>query len=80
PLGIAITSVPDEATAARYAGLFDAEDQLIRSSRDAGQSDLTVPRLPTNLGEDFVGPDRDNWFNMCVARYYGVGSIAATGS
>ena len=80
PLGIAITSVPDEATAARYAGLFDAEDQFIRSSRDAGQSDLTVPGLPTNLGEDFVGPDRDNWFNMCVARYYGVGSIAATGS
>jgi uncharacterized protein DUF6056 len=80
PLGIAFTSFPDQAAAARYAALFDAEDQQIRAGRDAGQVDLTVAGLPPNLGEDFVGPDRGNWFNMCVARYYGVGSIAATGS
>ena len=29
------------------------------------------------LGEDFVGSDRRDWFNMCVARYYGVRTIAS---
>jgi hypothetical protein len=77
PIGVAITTLPDQASAARYAVLFDAEDQQIRASRDAGQSDLTVPPLPPNLGENFVSPDRGNWFNLCVARYYGLRSIAS---
>jgi uncharacterized protein DUF6056 len=77
PLITAIVALPDVAAAANYAALFDAEDQQIRASRGAGQQDLTVSRLPTNLGEEFVGPDRDNFFNMCVARYYGLRSIAA---
>jgi hypothetical protein len=70
---------PDQATASRYAALFDVEDQQIRASRDAGETDLTVPPLPTNLGENFVTPDRNDWFNGCVARYYGVDSIAIPG-
>jgi hypothetical protein len=76
PVGIALTTFPDQPTAAQYATLFDAEDQQIRASRDAGQTDVTVSPLPPNLGEDFVTDDRDNWFNICVARYYGVRSIA----
>jgi hypothetical protein len=76
PLSIAIVTFPDQADAARYATVFDAEDQQIRASRDAGQADLTVSALPPNLGEQFVTDARDNWFNMCVARYYGVRSIA----
>jgi hypothetical protein len=80
PIGIAATTFPEVQNAARYAVLFDAEEQQIRASRDAGQADLTVPRLPANLGEDFVSSDRQNWFNVCVARYYDVRSIAASGS
>jgi len=80
PVGVAVSALPDQADAARYASLFDAEDQQIRASRDAGQADLTVPSLPPNLNEPFLTSDRDDWFNMCVARYYGVRSIAAPSS
>jgi hypothetical protein len=76
PLGVALTSLPQVASAAQYAALFDAEDRQIRASRDAGLADITVPPLPANFGEDFVTVDRQNWFNTCVARYYGVRSIA----
>ena len=80
PLGIAVLTIPDLPKATQYATLFDAEEQLIRSDRDAGQTDVTVPPLPANLGEDFVTKDRKYWFNVCVARYYDVGSIATTDS
>jgi hypothetical protein len=75
---VVLLHLPEQARAAEYAALWDAEDQQIRASRDAGQLDVVVPPLPQNLGEDFVTPDRDNWFNICVARYYGVRSIAAS--
>jgi hypothetical protein len=78
PLGAAITSLPERATAAEHAALWDAEDQQIRASRDAGQVDVVVPSLPPYLGENFVTADRGNWFNVCVARYYGVRSIATS--
>jgi hypothetical protein len=78
PLGIAASSFPERAQAAQYAAQWDAEDQQIRLARDAGESDLTVPPLPPFLGEDFVGADRRDWFNMCVARYYGVNTIASS--
>jgi hypothetical protein len=74
---VMLVHLPEPALAAQYAALWDAEDQQIRATRDAGQMDVVVPPLPRNLGEDFVTPDRDNWFNVCVARYYGVRSIAA---
>lgn len=77
PVAIGVSMLPDQATAASYATLFDAEDQQIRASRDAGQEDLTVAPLPPNFGEQFVGSNREDWFNVCVARYYGLRSIAA---
>jgi hypothetical protein len=80
PVAAALSTLPDQAAAARYAALFDAEDQQIRASRDTGQTDLIVPRLPPNLGEDFVTADKSNWFNMCVARYYGLRTIASSTS
>jgi Family of unknown function (DUF6056) len=80
PIGVAVITWPDTGKAARYAALFDAEEQQIHASRNAGDSDITVPPLPANLGEDFVSSDRQNWFNVCVARYYGVRSIATPAS
>jgi Family of unknown function (DUF6056) len=76
PLGFAVLALPQITAAAQYATIFDAEDQQIRASRDAGEADLTVPPLPANLGEDFITSDRRNFLNNCVARYYGVRSIA----
>lgn len=78
PIGVAVLTVPELANAAHHAALWDAEDQQIRAARDAGVADLSVPPLPPYLGENFVTGDRDDWFNHCVARYYGVRSIAAT--
>ena len=78
PIGVAIISLPDVVSAAQHAALWDAEDQQIRANRDAGLADLSVPPLPVYLGENFVSDDREDWFNRCVARYYGVRSIAAT--
>jgi hypothetical protein len=77
PIGIAVVSLPEQAAAAEHAALWDAEDRQIRASRDAGEADLTVSHLSPYLGENFVTPDRENWFNRCVARYYGVRSIAS---
>jgi len=78
PIGVAALSLPELANAAHHAALWDAEDQQIRAARDAGLADLSVPPLPPYLGENFVTDDREDWFNRCVARYYGVRSIAAT--
>jgi hypothetical protein len=78
PLSMAVISLPEPAIAAQQAALWDSQDQHIRASRDAGQLDVTVAPRPRYLGEDFVSTDRTNWFNVCVARYYGVRSIAAT--
>jgi hypothetical protein len=63
------------------AAAWDALDRQVRADQAQGVQDVTVPRLAAtsmvhNL--DFVGPDREDWFNVCVARYYGVRSIAAT--
>ena len=80
PLGIAVVTLPDTLSAAQYAAIFDAEDQQIRASANAGASDLTVPPLPQNFGENFVSSDREDWVNQCVARYYGLRSIAAGSS
>ena len=80
PLGIAAVTLPEPAIAAQQAALWDAQDRQIRASRDAGQTDVTVAPRPRYLGEDFVSGDRDNWFNTCVARYYGVRSIATSAS
>jgi hypothetical protein len=77
PLSVLATGLAEQALAAQSAAArWDAEDLQIRTSRDAGQADITVPAMPVFLGEKFVTTDRQNWFNVCVARYYGVRSIA----
>jgi Family of unknown function (DUF6056) len=78
-VGVAAASLPEQVIAAQQAAArWDTTDQDIRASRDAGQADVTVSPTPPYLGENFVTPDRQNWFNMCVARYYGVRSIATS--
>ena len=79
PLGAAAATLPERATAARYAVLWDQEDATIRGMRDAGATRLLVPPLPPNLGEEFVTANPTHWFNSCVARYYRVDSIVAVG-
>ena len=76
PLGLAATTLPDRALAAQYAmgcrGRGDSRREHL------GVRTLVVPPLPRNLGEGFVTTDPKHFFNVCVARYYGLDSIAAT--
>jgi hypothetical protein len=87
---VALLSLGPLATTARvarqlgtdraYAAASDAVEDRIRAERANGRLDVSVPRLEStgvvkNL--EFVGPDREDWFNACVARYYGVRSIAS---
>jgi hypothetical protein len=78
PVGIALSVLPERAVAAEAAALWDREDASIRGARDAGTRNLTVAPRPRYLGEAFVSTNRDDWFNSCVARYYGLDSIVAS--
>lgn len=64
--------------AASYAARWDADDAQIRSQAALGATTVVVPPLPRYLNQDFIGPDPSDWFNQCVARYYGVPSLAAS--
>src|SRR5262249_21332165 len=80
PLLSAVQTVPQLTTARAYAAAWDELDRQVLAARARGERDITVGPLPSmgnvqNL--DFVGPDRGDWFNGCVARYYAVSSIAA---
>jgi hypothetical protein len=81
PLLTAERVLSQAATSARsYASAWDQVDQQIRSDRVRGLQDITVPALAStgNVQDlDFYGPDRHDWLNECVARYYDAGSIAA---
>jgi hypothetical protein len=64
-----------------YAAAWDQLDREVRAERTQGVLDVTVRPLPStgtvhNL--DFVGPDRHDWFNTCVAHYYDLNTIAST--
>jgi len=64
-----------------YATAWDQLDREVRAERTQGVLDVTV-RPPPSTGLvhnlDFVGPDRHDWFNGCVARYYDLNTIAST--
>jgi hypothetical protein len=69
-----------EADARAYAERWDGIDALVRTERAGGQQDVVVPPLPAQgsiKGMDFVSQDPSDWLNVCVARYYGLRSIAA---
>jgi uncharacterized protein DUF6056 len=81
PLLNIVQSVRDVDSARAYATEWDQIDASIRAERSSGTLAVRVPHLaPTGmLNLDFVGSDQSDWLNQCVARYYGVTSIA-TGS
>jgi hypothetical protein len=63
-----------------YAAAWDDVDRQLRTDQARGSLQVRMhPLEPTgnlpNLA--FVGPDADDWFNQCVARYYRLTSIAA---
>lgn len=81
PLRTAAETLGQFGAASAYAAEWDRRDLEIRADRERGAADVTVAPLPStgsvrNL--DWLGPDRDDWFNQCVAGYYGVSSIAAS--
>jgi hypothetical protein len=69
------------ASARAYAAAWDNLDRDVRAERRAGVQNVSVPGLAStgnvqNL--EFVGSNPHDWFNECVARYYGVSTIAST--
>jgi hypothetical protein len=70
----------DVNEARAYAERWDGVDAQVRADRAAGVQDVVIaPLAPTGTvrGMDFVGPNPADWLNECVARYYGIRSIAA---
>jgi hypothetical protein len=81
PAAMALDTVKAIEPASAYAAAWDQLDRQVRAERTQGVLDVTVRPLPsTGLVQnlDFVGPDRHDWFNGCVARYYDVNTIAST--
>ena len=81
PLLMAVEVLQTLEPARAYAAAWDQLDREVRAERTQGVLDVTVRPLPAtglvhNL--DFVGPDRRDWFNQCVARYYDLNTIAST--
>jgi len=81
PLLMTIEVLQTTASASAYAAAWDQLDGEVRAERRQGVLDVTVRPLPStglvhNL--DFVGPQRQDWFNACVARYYDLNTIAST--
>jgi uncharacterized protein DUF6056 len=80
PVLSARRTLVDLGAARAYAAQWDRLDGEIRADQASGLQSVSVPPLPStgsvqNL--DWVGPDPKDWFNQCVAGYYGVSSIAA---
>jgi hypothetical protein len=76
PLLTAAQSAAEIAAARAYAATWDQVDNLVRDERQHGVQAVSVPQLSPVHNLEFVGPDRGDWFNQCVASYYAVGSIA----
>jgi hypothetical protein len=81
PLLAARQTLAQLSAASAYATNWDRLDTQIRADRNRGVESVRVPPLAStgsiqNL--DWLGPDPTDWFNQCVAGYYGVTSIAAT--
>jgi hypothetical protein len=81
PVLMAVDVLQTLEPARAYAAAWDQLDREVRAERTQGVLDVTVRPLPAtglvhNL--DFVGPDRHDWFNECVARYYDLNTIAST--
>jgi hypothetical protein len=81
PAAMALDTLKAFEPASAYAAAWDQLDRQVRAERTQGVLDVSVRPLPStglirNL--DFVGPDRHDWFNDCVARYYDVNTIAST--
>jgi hypothetical protein len=83
PLFSATQVFAEVSTARAYAAAWDQVDREVRADRSQGVLDVTVEPLPstgTVQNLQFVGADRSDWFNDCVARYYRVSSIAVPAS
>jgi Family of unknown function (DUF6056) len=81
PLLTARDVIMNISPARAYATAWDQLDSEVRAERHQGVQDVTVrPLASTGLVQnlDFVGPNRTDWFNGCVARYYDLNTIAST--
>jgi hypothetical protein len=79
PLVAGAATVPEARAAQAAAARWDAVDRTLRTARAEGNLNPVIEPQPRFLGLPYVGRDREDWFNVCVARLYGLETIAATG-
>jgi hypothetical protein len=62
----------------KYAQQWDQQDKVIRESRSIGTRDLVLLPLPVSGfgGLEVPGPNPKVGFNTCIAKYYGLDSLA----
>jgi hypothetical protein len=58
-----------------WARRWDDTDRRLRVARAAGLRDATVPALDKLAGVGSIGPNSQDWVNVCAANYYGLRSI-----
>lgn len=64
--------------AMKFAELWDQREIDIREKIQAGQKQLVVRMIPSNImAIEHLQSDPNHWINICAAKYYGVESIYA---
>jgi hypothetical protein len=79
PVAAAATIVGDLPYEAAYAFAWDQDDQVLRESAIQGAAVTVVAPLPPRWGWPFVDVKPDGFPNRCVAQYYGVSQVVASG-
>lgn len=77
PIQAARRTFSKAARVRALALMWDKQDQEIRTAKDRGDTDLTVPVAYNIGGTDLMTANPQWYVNQCVARYYGVNTITA---
>jgi hypothetical protein len=67
----------DLQPAKEYTAFWDRRDAEIREAEKTGIADVTIPKLPIDLGFEIIEANSDHWVNRCAASYYGVDTLEA---
>jgi hypothetical protein len=79
PLTEALNTLGQAPVEAAYAAEWDRDDQVMRIARADSPPVAVVAPLPPRWGWAFVGTRPGGFPNGCVARYYGLQQVVASG-
>ena len=79
PLAEALNTFRQVPVEAAYAAEWDGDDLSLRVAKADSPAGVAVTPLPARWGWAFVDTRPDAFPNGCVARYYGLGQVVASG-